>query len=156
MAESNGNNILYCTICFEKFMTPKIIPCFHSFCCECLQRYIDTVGKNGYFKCPICRANTKTPKNGAKDFQTNFYLNETVRLKKLETAKEEPSTSEVISDLKAGFCKHHADEKVSFFCDVCKVPCCRDCKIERHDGHTSVKLEEFANRLLPEAKELLL
>ena len=29
---------LTCKICLDIFTNPKILPCHHSFCCQCLQR----------------------------------------------------------------------------------------------------------------------
>ncbi|XP_055959215.1 tripartite motif-containing protein 59-like [Patella vulgata] len=29
-----------CSICFDMFNQPKILPCFHTFCQECLDSYI--------------------------------------------------------------------------------------------------------------------
>ena len=37
------NKELTCPICLELFKTPKLLPCLHSFCKECLQ---DMVGKS--------------------------------------------------------------------------------------------------------------
>ena len=28
-----------CSICLETFKDPKIISCFHTFCCECLEKH---------------------------------------------------------------------------------------------------------------------
>jgi hypothetical protein len=64
-----------CSICLEEFTKPKLLPCFHTFCCKCIQQYIDNHGSSGTFNCPICRAETSIPTGGKADtFQTNFYL----------------------------------------------------------------------------------
>lgn len=48
-----------CSICFERFKTPRYLPCNHSFCTNCLFSYIvgqckSTEPRLG-FHCPICR-----------------------------------------------------------------------------------------------------
>lgn len=145
-------NIHMCSICFEEFSDPKIIPCFHTFCRECLSKHVDRTLKNGTFHCPICRAATETPKNGADGFQSNFYINEVTNKQPNEKKREKIVISE--SDLKSGICRQHANEKFILYCEECKIPCCRDCKIECHDGHFSVKLVDMVNRLVPEAEKL--
>ncbi|KAL4239808.1 hypothetical protein ACF0H5_000611 [Mactra antiquata] len=153
MAAAMGTSVSDCSICFEKFVDPKILPCFHTFCCQCLQKFIDKIGKGGHFDCPCCRAKTAIPKDGANGFQRNFYLHETIALKKIQSTKQ--NTDYVNKDVKAGNCDRHPDEKIAYFCNLCKVTCCRDCKIDDHDGHASVKLEAFVDQMLPQAEELL-
>ncbi|KAK3602169.1 hypothetical protein CHS0354_013236 [Potamilus streckersoni] len=63
-----------CSICMDNFKTPKLIPCHHTFCCKCLEDYVQVNLSNGRFKCPICRKNVKLPKGGVSAFQTNFYI----------------------------------------------------------------------------------
>ncbi|XP_062619399.1 probable E3 ubiquitin-protein ligase MID2 [Saccostrea cucullata] len=52
-------NVILCSICFEKFKTPRYLPCTHSFCHGCLSSYIvssckSTDSRLG-FNCPLCR-----------------------------------------------------------------------------------------------------
>ena len=50
-----------CSICFEFLQTPKILPCFHAFCLQCLNRMAAHHAGGGKFKCPTCRATTLIP-----------------------------------------------------------------------------------------------
>lgn len=53
------NDATVCSICFEKFKTPRYLPCKHSFCHECLCSYIVSQCKSMEprlgFHCPLCR-----------------------------------------------------------------------------------------------------
>lgn len=53
------NDATVCSICFEKFKTPRYLPCKHSFCHECLSSYIVSQCKSTEprlgFHCPLCR-----------------------------------------------------------------------------------------------------
>ena len=44
-----------CSICTETFHDPKSLPCFHTFCQECLQMYINKYSDDKSFNCPLCR-----------------------------------------------------------------------------------------------------
>ncbi|KAK3582876.1 hypothetical protein CHS0354_012488 [Potamilus streckersoni] len=63
-----------CTLCFKKFIEPKILPCFHSFCRRCLDIYAEKHVRNEKFPCPLCLMECNLPPTGVGDLQTNFYI----------------------------------------------------------------------------------
>ncbi|XP_064609039.1 E3 ubiquitin-protein ligase TRIM56-like [Liolophura sinensis] len=66
---------LTCSICLEKFKTPKLLPCLHTFCLKCLKDHVDRSAKNGSFPCPNCRQPTDVPTDTDTGFKTNFFMN---------------------------------------------------------------------------------
>ncbi|XP_056004089.1 tripartite motif-containing protein 45-like [Ostrea edulis] len=56
---STTEDVTFCSICIEKFKSPRFLPCTHSFCHKCLSSYIDNVCKSTEprlgFNCPLCR-----------------------------------------------------------------------------------------------------
>ncbi|XP_064609161.1 E3 ubiquitin-protein ligase TRIM56-like [Liolophura sinensis] len=66
---------LTCSICLEKFKTPKLLPCLHTFCLKCLKDHVDRSGRDGSFPCPNCRQPTDVPTNTDTGFKTNFFMN---------------------------------------------------------------------------------
>ena len=38
---------LTCPVCLDKFVDPKILPCLHSFCTECLKQIVTAAEKSG-------------------------------------------------------------------------------------------------------------
>ncbi|XP_065929896.1 uncharacterized protein [Magallana gigas] len=54
-----------CPICFESFKTPRILPCLHTFCHNCLSPYILSTCKTKEspvgFPCPLCRCFVPAP-----------------------------------------------------------------------------------------------
>ncbi|XP_052795626.1 E3 ubiquitin-protein ligase SH3RF3-like [Mya arenaria] len=58
---------LECPICLDRFTYPKVLPCQHTFCNECLQGVVE-----GYsVRCPECRKVHFVPPDG---FQTNVAV----------------------------------------------------------------------------------
>ena len=48
-------SLVDCALCLEEFKQPKILPCSHTFCLQCLEELIRTHPGNK-FPCPECRA----------------------------------------------------------------------------------------------------
>lgn len=63
------NDDRVCSICIEKFKSPRYLPCNHSFCTICLSSYIASQCKFTEprlgFHCPLCRV--YTPSDGESD-----------------------------------------------------------------------------------------
>ncbi|ESO92129.1 hypothetical protein LOTGIDRAFT_121359, partial [Lottia gigantea] len=70
MATASINNALECSICFDSVKSPKILPCGHTFCLGCIERYIGN--KTETVTCPICKQDVKIPEGGAKMFTNNY------------------------------------------------------------------------------------
>ena len=92
MAEAKGSsNVsekirrhLTCSICLDVFVSPKTLPCLHTFCHTCLREYIgrgilSNPGEKQYFECPLCRSKTyakdnSDTKNWVEDFPSNHFI----------------------------------------------------------------------------------
>ena len=56
-----------CSICLDTYTEPKTISCFHTFCCECLEKHARGSQKQGKFRCPECRAAINLPERNRFD-----------------------------------------------------------------------------------------
>src|SRR5262249_52509510 len=70
MAKLRLSDILECMICLDEIKQPKMLPCQHSFCLECLREVYREKGgpKFGKIICPICKRDAilQGPKSKAK------------------------------------------------------------------------------------------
>ena len=57
--EDFNESFLTCGTCLNTFdsslQTPKLLPCSHTICLECLTRIVATFARDSQFRCPICR-----------------------------------------------------------------------------------------------------
>lgn len=115
-----SESFLNCCICMNHFKTPKMLPCIHSFCQECLLKYANTQ-KGNDIACPTCRKVCTLPEAGVKGLQTNFHLvnlaEKVVLLEKLTSPKERTNVCDS--------CKH---QEVVAFCFECNFAICSKCK----------------------------
>ncbi|CAG2189865.1 unnamed protein product [Mytilus edulis] len=61
-----GLNEMECPICFEDFVLPKLLPCGHTFCDNCVRKC--SISSEGVISliCPLCRSTTN-------DVLTNYF-----------------------------------------------------------------------------------
>ena len=112
-----------CSLCLERFKDPRILHCFHSFCRDCLNEYLENkrCGVSGArFECPLCRTENVLPEGGVDGIQKNFYL------------EEKPAH---VSKSEYPLCAKHEKEDLRFYCRTCDHPICRDCKVVEHWDH---------------------
>lgn len=120
----NCNDFTKCSICFEDFKSPKCLPCFHSFCHECLKNHIEATCKPKPapvgFSCPLCRDFTPVANISAKisDWANEFPNNDT--LKKI---------SETLQENLCDGCQRDGEdeEEAKQFCLICTEKLCNMC-----------------------------
>ena len=73
---SSLENLVKCALCLEGYKTPRVLPCQHCFCEDCLTQDISKNSKpGGTFECPSCRQEVDIPKEGVAGFPVSFTLN---------------------------------------------------------------------------------
>ena len=120
---------LTCPVCLDLYTNPKILPCHHSFCQECLEglpQEREARGNTYYILCPTCRQRTEVPKEGVGAFPVAFTLN---NLKEItQSLKKNASDPQKIT------CNDH-DKPLDMFCEKCETVICRNCTYHTHKNH---------------------
>ena len=108
-------NHMSCPICYRLYKDPKVLPCQHSYCLECLSK----LERNRQVTCPECRKVADVPDGGIQEFKTNFFINRLVDdyilKRKVEGEEEVHCEARIENDPVTTFCS----ECVLFMCQAC-------------------------------------
>ena len=122
-----------CPICLQLYKNPKVLPCQHSYCQECLIK----LEKDKKITCPECRKIAEVPAKGVKDFPTNFTLTHLIDDFFLRRQDSGTVNCEVCVE----------KDLVTSFCVTCSLFMCQTCQTfhkrsrDTHQ-HVIVYLEE--------------
>ena len=114
-----------CSVCLELFTEPKVLPCCHTFCLECLKK---TATSGGQVTCPKCRKVHGIPAGGLTAFLTDFIEAHGVEARRLGNATQY-----------CGECGERGP--LSHFCSDCQKHLCSECglglhkKLKIYNGH---------------------
>ena len=143
---------LSCPVCYQLFKNPKYLPCYHSYCEQCLEK----MQVQSKIICPECRHEANVPPGGVKDLENNFFINRLVDEFILKRKVE--GEAEVKCDECGG------EDPVVAFCPDCTMFLCHVCN-EHHKrsikspGHGIVPLTELRSKkditIQPKAKVLI-
>ncbi|XP_078660708.1 tripartite motif-containing protein 2-like [Branchiostoma floridae x Branchiostoma belcheri] len=130
---------LSCSICLELFTRPKVLPCGHIFCQDCLQ---DLASRKLPLLCPICRRQVRPPAQGFAGLPDSHIIASLCeRLQQQATLSEETREQQPQS---ANRCSSHPSEVLKQFCKQCQIPICEQCFEEAHDNHLTTTIKKAA------------
>ena len=135
---------LVCPICLRNYENPKLLPCLHTFCGNCLADYVFNLTKDGFqqgsvsgsqqrvkFKCPVCRTDTDlelSDDNGeiSSVFTDNHLISNLMEKIDMHSTDKncESCSSRVVPGQRA--------EKAEVWCQNCKISFCDSC-IQAHN-----------------------
>ncbi|KAI8509646.1 hypothetical protein Bbelb_120740 [Branchiostoma belcheri] len=133
---------LSCSICLELFTRPKVLPCQHTFCQDCLR---DHAGRGGTFQCPNCRLQVRLPPQGVAGLPDNHLIASLCeRLENQATLSEETRQQPQSGNR----CSFHPTEVYRMYCKQCQMPVCEECIEGVHNDHlmTTIKKAAQENR----------
>lgn len=119
-------NFCKCSICLNEYNEPKLLPCLHRFCTNCLRKLMRSPRVK--MRCPVCRQECAKPKEGVTGFKTDFYMKSIVDFIQLQKSMKTNEMRECFS------CSKY--EKVSAYCFKCSDFFCETC----HNYHVTSKM----------------
>ena len=130
-----------CAICQEHYTEPKVLPCLHYYCKQCILRLALRVESNKPFSCPECREETTLPEGGVDELKTAFFVN---RLKPMFSMLERTHSK---VEVKCEACTESGG-KAEAFCRQCARFVCNECiKLHRRmkplDTHEIALLDDL-------------
>ncbi|XP_078658239.1 tripartite motif-containing protein 2-like [Branchiostoma floridae x Branchiostoma belcheri] len=115
--EDFDEQFLTCAICMLHYRDPKILPCLHSFCRECLQEW---TAKQQPLECPTCREPVRLPGQGVDGLRTNFYVNNLLDFAAAKKGAE--------PDVPCQVCEGNVEGSKSW-CADCAILMCESCTL---------------------------
>ena len=133
-----------CAICKDYYIQPKILPCLHYYCKDCILKLALMTGIDKPFSCPECGKEATLPGGRVDQLQTALYIN---RLKVAFSILERTCGKVVV---KCDACKD-SGVNAEAFCRECAVFICRKCleahqKLKYFSSHVVVSFHEFEGK----------
>ncbi|XP_058467336.1 B-box type zinc finger protein ncl-1-like [Malaya genurostris] len=75
-----------CTLCENKYVSPRVLSCLHVFCESCLDKLLDDEAKKleGLIECPTCKQPTKVGPKGVGTLHQDYILTNVLDLSTIE------------------------------------------------------------------------
>ena len=143
---SKEQSHMVCPMCNKLFSSPKLLPCYHSYCEQCLEK----MQEHSNIICLKCRNRAIVPAGGVKDLPNHYFMDNLINKQYLDYKLE----NEI--ELKCEECDE--DDPVIVFCTNCKLFLCCFCKeshkySKSHCSHNLISLTELkANKELIQSK----
>ena len=126
---------LQCTLCMEDMQRSCILQCHHSFCVDCLQKYMAQATDPQKMTCPICRKVTTLPEGNLANLPPNFFMDNLKELITKETDGDEDEIKVTASaDREMVICSlEDCQGEAVMYCTSCQEYLCQTCTDE-HDA----------------------
>ncbi|XP_071817888.1 uncharacterized protein [Apostichopus japonicus] len=143
-----ADNFFLCSVCLNQFKEPKLLPCLHRYCSDCLKTVI-LASRDGTVKCPICKQQCIIPDTGVEGFKTDFHTKSMLEFIQLQNSFEEQDLKKCISCSETKTATAYCFKCKHFLCDQCSQFHINNSMFIEHQPHI-LKLETM------EAKSLTL
>jgi len=120
------DDITRCPICTEVYADPRMLPCTHTYCLECIRKWSKgrQPGDNITCQLSLCQREFTLPGgNGVGDLLNNFFITTFLRMKELTTAESRKGPCEICSgDRTTG------KKVATALCIECQQILCQTCR----------------------------
>ncbi|XP_003730176.1 E3 ubiquitin-protein ligase TRIM56 [Strongylocentrotus purpuratus] len=132
-ARKHLRDSLICPICMGLLTKPKLLPCSHTFCEDCLTEVHSTQAWPDQIPCPVCRSVAPVSYNNVSYFPTNQIAKSLVEVFKGGSDKRRTAylTNGASSGQRCTVCDADDQELATFYCQHCSEFLCDYC-LEQH------------------------
>ena len=121
-----------CSLCTAMFRQPIMLPCYHTFCLECLQHYGAGKGDGDVVYCPLCSKEFNVPTGGLLACNPNRFIERIIVDQSLSVIVNPfwDVSSNHVDDRPTPpthVCDTHQDTKIELYCPECIVTICTKC-----------------------------
>ena len=141
---SSFHHLVECSLCKGEHNQPRLLPCGHIFCEDCLHQYVKRNSQpGGKFSCSCCGNETAIPEEGVSGFPQNLDLNHLqkvikakIRSDALQGGTTGGKKNPLLEDIP---CKKHPTQNLAMYCEKCKEAICTKC-VGNHNRHGVIDL----------------
>ena len=110
-----------CDKCGEYYTDPRILPCLHTFCLQCLKQEVKTEGAKDMLQCHSCKETVALTSNGVSDLPQDLRMAKESEVARISKKVENETSSECQA------CGRSDSGKVVAFCINCDEFLCKSC-----------------------------
>ena len=132
-----------CGICQEYYMEPKVLPCLHYYCKQCILGLAIRTGIKKPFSCPECCSEATLPEDGVDGLKAAFFIS---RFKSMFSSLEQAQGR---VEMRCESCISRSPAES--FCQQCAVFLCKECSYIHQEmkdvaGHELVDVQGLNKR----------
>ncbi|PVD22030.1 hypothetical protein C0Q70_17833 [Pomacea canaliculata] len=145
-----------CAVCTNDFITPKILPCGHLLCRECVISWMDSKPDAGcpLCRCPIVEQSDRSSSDTVDALPTDFVMEALVESARVlskdhlccvcedvradficmhhDVESVSTVTPERLAASRPALCADHGDKQADSFCFCHRLAVCKFCKVQKH------------------------
>ena len=131
LADNIASDHLSCPICRDTLKNPKLLPCDHTLCCECLTQLINSTRRFNKVTCPVDRREITMPSYtiSAEEWANSFPTDD-LAVVLLQAISGGVKTQENYKNNIP--CSEHPQKFCDFFCFGCYQIICSECAVDKH------------------------
>ena len=120
-------NVTDCAICGGDLTDARVLPCAHSFCLKCVDKWSQNKKSGEKVACPLCRNDFEIPEGGTAALHKNYFVEKLLAVKKLSSSWSQGETvCDVCCDDEKKLEKKET-KKATVYCVECSRNMCEQC-----------------------------
>ena len=129
------SNQLSCSLCLNEFRKPRVLPCLHVFCEDCLEEQVKTQQDKLRAICSNCRKSTPLPEGGVSGLPSAFYIQHLFEVREVLEKVRNPEQAQ---------CEKCGEGEVQGFCRDCGLFICQNC-LDTHSKWKELQVHEICS-----------